>query len=249
MELESVAPESIEGGPPPPRRYSVSGGIKRRLMKPKSKERERKEYREKRKLTHSNSASDLLLLRPKRKSIKGTSLTKDEAKALTKKWRNSLSEPVKAELMTKRRGSRQGRRPSLPVEAMQMLFSTMTPSKGVQLSEEHKDEAYKIGFNVFTKTDGELVKHIDKMMDTFSLVAVVQERETMHNLIAGIRANYKSNPFHSFKHAFGVAHMAVIFILREMSIAKALGEFYTKPPFYRLHMCYITIMALFVFQD
>lgn len=221
MDLESIAPESIEGGPPPPHRNSVFGrNIKRRRKKPKSKERERRENREKRELAQAPSTGEPSWPRPKRKSlkgIKGTSLSLDEAKAYNKQWRKSLSGAVEEEL--KRKGSRQ----SLPVGAMKELVSSLG-SRKVQVPEQFKEEAYKIGFNVFNKTDEELVHHIDKMVDCFSLSSVFRERETLHRLVGGIRANYKSNPFHNFKHAFGVAHMAVVFILRDLTIAKALGK-------------------------
>ena len=234
MDLESIAPESIEGGPPPPHRNSVFGrSIKRRKKKPKSKERER---REKRELTLTPSSGEGSWPRPKRKSlkgIKGTSFSKDEAVEYSKRWRKSLSGPVEQELT--RKGSRQ----SLPVGTMKKLVSSVALGK-VQVSEEFKDEAYKIGFNVFNKTEDELVTHIDKMVDCFSLISVFKSRPTLHKLVAGIRKNYKSNPFHNFKHAFGVAHMAVVFILRDLSIARALGK---SPTWLSLRLAVLTANA------
>ena len=222
MDLESFAPESIEGAPPP-HRDSILQSVMRRTKRQKSKDRDR---REKRSSSQSRSSGELSLPRPKRKSlkgIKGTSLSKEEAVEYSKRWRKSLSGPVKQELT--RKGSRQ----SLPVGAMKILVSSVALGK-VHISDELKDEAYKIGFNVFKKSDDELVTHIDKMMNCFSLASVLKTRSTFDKLIAGIRRNYKSNPFHNFKHAFGVAHMAVVFLLRDVSIARALGRCYAHSP-------------------
>lgn len=212
MGRESISDESIDQGPPPPPLYV--GTLRRRKRRPKSRERGNSDS------SQAQSSGDATLPRPKRKSlkgIKGTNISVDEAKEINTRWRKSLSGPVEEEL--KRKGSRQ----SLPLGAMQELVASF-PSRRLQVPEEVKEEAYKIGFNVFNKSDEELVEHVDKMMDCFSLVTIFKKKETLFNLVNGIRANYKSNPFHNFKHAFGVSQMAVVFILRDLSIAKALGK-------------------------
>lgn len=209
MERESIS-DGNEQGPPPP----VFSTLRRRKRRPMSRRREL----ERKDSPQQRSSLDSTLPRPKRKSlkgIKGTSLSRDEAEDYAKRWRKSLSGPVEEEM---RRGSRQ----SLPMDAMKLVSSFAL--RKVQVAEQNKDEAYKVGFNVFSKSDDELVEHIDKMMDCFTLITVFKDRQTLHNLINGIRKNYNSNPFHNFKHAFGVTQMAVVFILRDISIAKALGK-------------------------
>ena len=51
-----------------------------------------------------------------------------------------------------------------------------------------------------------------------------REWDKFSNLTMAIKENYKSNPFHNWYHAFSVAHMATIFMVRNPFLAKNLGQ-------------------------
>eukprot|EP00924_Labyrinthula_sp_SR-Ha-C_P015867 snap_masked-scaffold_4-processed-gene-11.33-mRNA-1 protein AED:1.00 eAED:1.00 QI:0/-1/0/0/-1/1/1/0/593 len=143
---------------------------------------------------------------------------KDQKKKRRKSFRKTLSHKIQAKKMESSSLARRFAR------GMQKLNS----KRSLKRAQEEYKLVHELGFDVFGKSDIELVETFVKMCDQFRFNSVyVGDEDQLWNLTVGIKDNYNNNPFHNWYHGFTVAHVVGIFFMRNPWLLKCLRKEYS----------------------
>uniref|UniRef100_A0A7S3PNG3 Phosphodiesterase n=1 Tax=Aplanochytrium stocchinoi TaxID=215587 RepID=A0A7S3PNG3_9STRA len=181
--------------------------------------------------------SDLGSITSKGKFLKRTKSRKGELKRKHGSRRESFAQPIQ-DLLNEGDLNARNRRKSLSVsKSLKEKFSnskveTSSVMKSLKkmmfkTKSEPRIAVYDIGFDIFKKSEEDLLRAMQMMCKDFHLELVFGKDWTIfNNLTSAIKSNYRSNPFHNWYHAFSVAHMATVFMVRNPCIPHTLGPRY-----------------------
>eukprot|EP00511_Aplanochytrium_stocchinoi_P007117 CAMPEP_0204838596 /NCGR_PEP_ID=MMETSP1346-20131115/31327_1 /ASSEMBLY_ACC=CAM_ASM_000771 /TAXON_ID=215587 /ORGANISM="Aplanochytrium stocchinoi, Strain GSBS06" /LENGTH=603 /DNA_ID=CAMNT_0051974745 /DNA_START=310 /DNA_END=2121 /DNA_ORIENTATION=+ len=81
-----------------------------------------------------------------------------------------------------------------------------------------------LGFNVFDTPEDELLIYVELMVKELSLGAVFNnEMKLLKSLTKAMMQIYNKNPFHNWRHAFSVAQMSAVFMVRNPDLRKSVS--------------------------